>query len=227
MLKSLTAVTVAATMLCTMPLAAQFEGSVDMTMGTKAEQKLTQTYKGGHVRTDMNAGGNSMVMLMDASMKDVTMLMTEHKMYMKMDLADKMTKDSKMEGKPPKITDTGKTETIAGKTCSVYRMAEEGKPESMEICAAKGMGFFAMGQPSGPMGGKNPFAGAIDAATNPQYAKLFKDGFFPLRISDISKGAPQTIILVTAITPKSVPDAAFEIPAGYTEMKMPSMPKRN
>jgi hypothetical protein len=108
-------------------------------------------------------------------------------------------------------------------------MAEEaGKPETMEICAAKGMGFFAMGAPSGPMGNKNPMSGAIDAAANPEYVKLFKDGFFPLRITDISKGAPETIILVNAITPKSIPDAAFEIPAGYTEMKMPAgMPRRN
>lgn len=223
----LTAAFAAATLLASMPLAAQFEGTVDMTMGAKAEQKMTQSYKGGHVRTDMNAGGNSMVMLMDMSMKDVTMLMTEHKMYMKMDLKDPSMKADKGEAKQPKITDTGKTETIAGKTCSVYRMADaEGKPETTEVCAAKGMGFFAMGSGSGPMGGKNPYAGAIEAGANPEYAKLFKDGFFPLRISDLSKGAPQTVILVTAITPKSIPDAAFEIPAGYTEMKMPNMGRR-
>jgi hypothetical protein len=156
------------------------------------------------------------------------MLMPEHQMYMKMNLKDMQEKTGKNEIKQPKITDTGKTETIAGKTCSVYRMAEEaGKPETMEICAAKGMGFFAMGQPSGPMGGKNPYAGAIEAGTNPEYAKLFKDGFFPLRVTDISKSTPETIILVTAVTPKPIPDAAFQIPAGYTEMKMPTMPKRN
>ena len=227
MLKRFTAATVAATLLSALPLAAQFEGTVDMQMGTKNEQKMTQSYKGGHVRTDMSANGMSMAMLMDVSMREVTMLMPDHQMYMKTSLKDQSMKADKMD-KAPKITDTGKTETIAGKTCSVYRFAEEaGKPETMEICAAKGMGFFAMGQGGGPMGGKNPYAGAIDAGANPEYAKLFKDGFFPLRITDISKGKPENVILVTAITPKSIPDAAFEIPAGYTEMKMPSMPKRN
>lgn len=214
---------VAATMLGSMPLAAQFEGTVDMTIGPKAEQKMTQSYKGTHVRSDVSTGGGQMTMLTDAGMQEMTMLMAEHKMYMKMSLKDAAAQTGKSDARP-KITDTGKTETIAGKSCSVYRMAEEaGKPETMEVCAAKGMGFFAMGQASGPMGGKNPYAGAFEAASNPEYAKLFKEGFFPLRVSDISKGKPETIMLATAITPKSIPDAAFEIPAGYTEMKMPSM----
>jgi hypothetical protein len=224
----LTAAFAAAAMLCSMPLAAQFEGTIDMTVGSKAEQKMTQSYKGNHVRTDMNTGGGQMTMLMEAGAPEMTMLMAEHKMYMKMSLKDAVAQAGKTDPKPPKITDTGKTETIAGKTCSVYRMAtEESKAENIEVCAAKGMGFFAMGQASGPMAGKNPYAGAFEAAGNPEYAKLFKDGFFPLRVSDISKGKTETIVQVTAITPKSIPDAAFQIPAGYTEMKMPSMPRRN
>ncbi|HWA16886.1 MAG TPA: DUF4412 domain-containing protein [Gemmatimonadales bacterium] len=227
MLKRLTAATIAGTMLWSMPLAAQFEGTIDMTMGSKSKAKVTQSLKAGHSRTEMTQSGTSMVMLMDVGGKEVTMLMPEHQMYMKMSLKDDAMKPDKGDAKPPKITDTGKTETIAGKTCSVYRMAEEaGKPETMEICAAKGMGFFAMGAPAGPMG-KNPFGNAIEAAANPEYVKLFKDGFFPLRITDISKGTPETVIVVDAINPKPIPDAAFQVPAGYTEMKMPGMPKRN
>jgi hypothetical protein len=224
----LTAAFAATAILSSTPLAAQFEGTIDMTLGSKAEQKMTQSYKGTHVRTDMHTGGGQMTMLMEAGVPEMTMLMAEHKMYMKMSMKDAAAQAGKSDMKPPKITDTGKTETIAGKTCSVYRMAtDEGKPENVEVCAAKGMGFFAMGQASGPMAGKNPYAGAFEAAGNPEYARLFKDGFFPLRVSDLTKGKPETIVQVTAITPKSIPDAVFQIPAGYTEMKMPGMPKRN
>lgn len=231
MLKRLTAATGAALLLCSMPLAAQtnFEGTVTWQMGNKADKTMTQSYKGGKVRSEVNANGQPMIMLMDATMKEMTMLMTEQKMYMKMNLNHTMDEHMKegMKEKQPKLTDTGKTETIAGKTCNVYRYAEEaGKPETMEMCSAKGIGFFMMGSGGGMMG-KNPMSSASAAATNPEYAKLYKDGFFPLRITDISGSKPETVMLVTAINQKPVPDAAFEIPAGYTEMKMPGMPKRN
>jgi hypothetical protein len=80
-----------------------------------------------------------------------------------------------------------------------------------------------MGAGGGPMGGKGPMSNVATAAANPEYAKLYKDGFFPLRITDISKGKAETVMQVTSIEPKSIPASAFEIPAGYTEMKMPGM----
>ncbi len=223
------AVLVAALSLGSMPLAAQaFEGTVTWAMGKKGEQTMTQQYKDGRVRTVMKSSGMEMIMLMDAGMKDMTMIMPDHKMYMKMDLKRAMAehmKDGKMD-KMPKITDTGKTEVIAGKTCNVYRYAEEaGQPETMEMCAAKGLGYFMMGSGGGPMGGKNPMSDVAAVAANPEYAKLYKDGFFPLRVSDIRKGTPETVMQVTAIDQKPVPASAFEIPAGYSEMKMPSMGK--
>lgn len=226
-LRTTSAAVVVALTLCSMPLAAQnFEGTVVWAMGGKADKTMTQSYKAGKVRTEMNGGMGNMVMLMDASMTDMTMLMTGQKMYMKVNMKKAMDEHMKdgMKEKQPKITDTGKTETIAGKSCNVYRYAEEaGKPETMEMCAAKGLGFFMMGSGGGPMGGKSPLSSVAAAASNPEYAKLYKDGFFPLRITDISKGKPETVMQVTSIEQKPVPASAFEIPAGYSEMKMPSL----
>jgi hypothetical protein len=217
----------ALTALCTMPAAAQFEGVVTWSMGEKG-QAMTQTIKGSQVRTDMSGDrGRQGAMIMDASAKTMTMLMTEQKMYMKMDLnkmAEKMDDMDHDDKTPPKLTDTGKSETIAGKTCEVYRFASEaGKPENMEMCVAKGMGYF-MGGAAGPMGmgrgGRRNLAAEI--AANPEYTKLYKDGFFPLRVSRLEDGKVKNEMTVTKIDAKSVDASLFTVPSDYQEMKMPA-----
>ncbi len=213
----------ALTALATLPVAAQFEGTVTYAVGAR-QTPMTQTMKGSRVRTEMQGerGGRG-AMIMDMSAQTMTMVMDEQKMYMKMDLKERMEDMDKGEHKMPKITDMGKTETIAGRTCSVYRMAtEEGKPDNMEVCAAKGMGFF-MGGGRGPMGrgrGDGPEIATLMA--NPEFAKLYKDGFFPLRLSRIRDGNVTTQMIATKIEAKSVDASVFEVPAGYQEMKMPA-----
>lgn len=204
-----------------------FEGTITWAMG-KNGKPMVQTYKGSQVRMDMSGDrGGSGAMIMNGETGDMTMIMAERKMYMTMNMkgmAEKMEMEHKTERKPPKITDTGKTETIAGKTCEVYRYAkEEGQPETMEMCVAKGMGYF-MGGARGPMGGGRGGEGSMAAeiASNPEYQKLYKDGFFPLRVSRIDGGTVKNEMLATKIDQSAVPASAFEVPAGYTEMKMPA-----
>jgi Domain of unknown function (DUF4412) len=204
--------------LCALPAAAQFEGTVTWKM---EKGQMAQTYKGMMVRTEMTGeGGRQGVMIMDHTARTMTMLMPEDKMYMVMNLKDMSDREDR---KPPKLTDMGKTETIAGKTCHVYRYAKEaGEPETTELCAAKGMGYF-LGGGRGPMGmgrrGQGPDIAAI--AANPEYAKLYKDGFFPLRISKLEDGKVKNEMIVTQIEAKSVEASAFTTPPDYTEMKMP------
>ena len=206
--------------LWTLPAAAQFEGTVTWQM---EKGQMAQTYKGAMVRTEMTGEqGRQGVMIMDHSARTMTMLMPDDKMYMVMNLRDMPDKD---DHKAPKLTDMGKTETIAGKTCEVYRYAEEaGKPETREMCVAKGMGFFMGGGGGGPMGMRQRGRGADIAAAiaaNPEYAKLYKDGFFPLRISRLEDGKVKNEMIVTQIEAKSVAASAFTTPPDYTEMKMP------
>ncbi len=216
------------------PVRAQqgFEGVVTWNLPEGKEGKaMTQMYKGSKVRTEMaGEGGATGVMIMDGATRTMTMIMASHKMYMTMDLkkmGEHMAGGAHDDDTPPKITDTGKTETIAGHTCQVYRYAEEaGKPETMELCAAKGMGFFMMGS-GGPMDGRGPMAGLSAAAANPTYAKMYKDGFFPLRVSKLEGGKVTNVLVAQSIEQKSVDASVFEVPAGYTEMKMPAgMPQR-
>jgi hypothetical protein len=206
--------------LCTVPATAQFEGSVSYVVGAK-QTPMTQTYKGGMVRTDFSGARGSGAMIMDMNTRTMKMVMPEQKMYMSMDL-----NAEKMEGqgprKPPKITDTGKTETIAGKECNIYRFAkEEGKPDTMEMCVAKGMGYFMVGR--SPMGrGQGDEADMSELSANPELMKMYRDGFFPLRISKIDGANLKTTMLATKIEAKSVDASLFQVPADYQEMKMPA-----
>lgn len=208
-------------------LAAQaFEGVVTWQMHEK-NQQMVQTYKGGMVRTEMGQGGRQAVMIMDAAGKKMTMIMPSEKMYMTMDLSQAGHQMPGMDhgpAKTPKITATGKTETIAGRSCEVYRYAEEaGQPDKMEMCVAKGLGYFMMGGGGGPMGRRDPMADVTGAAANPEYARLYKDGFFPLRVSRLEGGKAEQLMIVTKLEPKAVDASAFQVPAGYQEMKMPGM----
>ena len=215
--------------LATGGLAAQaFEGVVTWQMHEK-NQQMVQTYKGGMVRTEMGQGGRQAVMIMDAAGKKMTMIMPSEKMYMTMDLSQAGHQMPGMDhgpAKTPKITATGKTETIAGRSCEVYRYAEEeGKPDNMEMCVAKGLGYFMMGSGGGMgvMGRRDPMADVAGAASNPEYARLYKDGFFPLRVSKLEGGKAEQMMIVTKLEPKSVDASVFQVPAGYQEMKMPGM----
>ena len=206
------------------PAAAQFEGSVTWAVGKK-QTPMTQTYKGTMVRSDMTGErGRSGAMIIDGAAKTMTMVMSEQKMYMKWDLQQmgQQMQNEHPTRKTPKITDTGKTETIAGKSCQVYRYAEEAdKPENMEMCVAKGMGNFMAGR--SPMGrGEGDGDDVSEIANNPEFLKLYKDGFFPLRISRIKGETVTTQMIATKIEPKSVDASLFQVPADYQEMKMPA-----
>ena len=201
------------------PLAAQgFEGVVTWEV-SEGKTTMTQQYKGSKVRMEMSQGGQEGVMLMDHGAGSMTMLMPQQKMYMTMDMKGMSGMPHDEDRTPPKLTATGKTETIAGHTCEVYRVAEEaGKPETMEMCVAKGMGYFMMGQ--SPMGGGGPLGNLAKVGSNPEYAKLYKDGFFPLRMSRLEGGTAKVVLLAKTIEAKSLDASLFTVPAGFTEMKM-------
>ena len=217
--------------LCAAPLAAQgFEGVVTWKV-TAMGRDMTQYYKGSQVRTEMEQEGHHAVMLMDNASSKWTMIVPEQKMYMTMDFktmserAKGMKKDE-LATAQPKVTKTGKTETIAGRTCEVYDIQGQNDPETMEVCAVHGMGYFLMGS-ANPMARRpGPNTMMTDMAQNPAFHEMFKDGFFPLKVTRIQGGKSEVMMVATSITPKSVDASEFTVPAGYTEMRMPMMPQR-
>jgi hypothetical protein len=214
-------------LLVTGPLAAQgFEGSVTYKLPTakKGTGEMVQHYKGSRVRME-GMGREGGAMIMDATAGTMMMIMPSEKMYMTMDLKGHMGND-KADPKDAKVTPLGTKETIAGRSCENYLVGDK---QEDEICVAKGMGFFLAGTPSGPMGGSMRGGDPTDLAANPELRKMFKDGFFPLRISKIKGGKREVEMEATLIEPKTLDASLFEPPAGYKEMKMPGgmgMPRR-
>ncbi|MGH7702291.1 MAG: DUF4412 domain-containing protein [Gemmatimonadales bacterium] len=213
----------------TLAQAQAFEGVVNWKMkGDRGATEMVQMYRGGVVRTEMTGGGFGAVMLMDGA--TMTTIMPEQKMYMTMDLKKMgeqmkgMRHDSAGKSGPAKLTDEGTKETIAGYTCENYLV---GDAQDMEMCVAKGLGYFAFGSAGGPMGGRGPGAGggAAELAANPEWAKVFKDGFFPLRISNLKGSKREMVMEATKIEPKALDPSLFKVPDGYAEMKLPMMPQ--
>jgi hypothetical protein len=120
-------------------------------------------------------------------------------------------------GSLPKITATGRKETIAGHECEYYVMGDKGE---MEVCSAKGLGMFMMGQ--SPMGGAlSSMASLAALATNSDAAKLFADGFFPLKMVNTEHGKKEVVMEATRVEKKPLEASLFVPPPDYKEMKMP------
>ncbi|HEU5169695.1 MAG TPA: DUF4412 domain-containing protein [Gemmatimonadales bacterium] len=209
-----------------------FEGTVTYAVHPASSNpgQLLYQIKGTKVRTDMSMAGTqgpaaSAYMLMDMSTGTMTSVMPAQKMYMTMDfkaMSEQMRQASKAPehkpaGPPPKITKTGRTETIAGHKCEHYLMGE--KQES-DICAAKGLGMFMAGQTGH---GRGMFGGASLPAGYEQYEEFVKDGFFPLKMSQIKGGKEEVVMQATSIEKKSLDPSLFAVPDGYKELNMGQM----
>src|SRR5262249_1736693 len=118
-----------------------FEGVIAMKMTGEEEKAMEMSYfiKGRHTRVDTNMGSDpegQAVMLFDLDGAKLTTLMPARKSYITMDLkqaaegikeaARGMTNSKTEEDmKFPKLTATGKQETIAGYNCEHWLMGEK------------------------------------------------------------------------------------------------------
>ena len=215
--------------------AAGFEGVVAYKMPSKGGAgELTQMYKGNKTRTEVSDGKQTTAMIMDMTAGTMTVLMPPQKQYMVMDMK-KMGQGLGgllgMGGKKdtgsgagasaamPTIKATGRKETIAGHECEYYVMGDKGETE---VCSAKGLGMFMMGQ--SPMGGGVASLAALAAmSTNPDAVKLFADGFFPLKVVNLKGGKNEVVMEATRVEKKTLEASLFVPPPDYTEMKMPGL----
>jgi hypothetical protein len=205
------------------PLAAQgFEGAVAYKVtGEKGKTtEMVMSMKGYKMRTDLEAEGRPMTMLIDGQAQVMKMLMSQQNMYMTMDLKGMREHMQAKKHTPPKITALGTKETIAGRSCENYQVETEDSKE--EFCNAKGLGHFM--SPHNPMGG-GPSNGLTEL-DDEIYRSYFKDGFFPLRVTEIKGDKRRIVMEATRVEPKSFDPSFFEVPAGFTEMKMPGMGPR-
>jgi len=219
-----------------------FEGAVTAKMFTSDPPlELRYAIKGARTRveTQLSRGGAQMgVMLMDMSSGAQTMLMPQTKTYMTMnwveegkklkEMAEKMTKEAGKDssGDFSKVTSTGKTETVADIPCQHWIV---GAKQDVDMCLAKGMGYFGFSGQSGGVFDKlktlamgEKIKAQLDA--NPEFAKFIEGGAFPLKVAKVENGQSKTVMEVTSVERKSLDDSLFAVPADYKKMEIPGMP---
>jgi hypothetical protein len=208
--------------------AGDFEGVINARM-TGAEGKAAQIVyyvKSDRVRTETSMGDNpdaQGIMIMDLPSAKMTTLIPKQKMYMTMDLKDmKAGAEPGKDRKFPKITPTGRKETVAGYTCEHYLMGDE---QNMDMCIARGLGYFGMSG-SGRSGGLTDMMFSekmkAEAAADPEWNKFLEGGAFPLKMTITDGGKTTMNSEVTSIDRKKLDDSLFTVPADYKEMKLPA-----
>jgi len=217
---------------------APFEGTITAKMGGGGQPvEFRYAIKGNRGRFEVMGSqdrSKTAVMLMDMSSRTQTTLIPQTKMYMTTnwgEIAKEMTKNAGKEssGDFPKVTSTGKTETIAGLSCEHWLLGDK---QNMDWCMAKGMGYFVFGGQSDGIPDilKNLAMNEkikAQLAANPEFAKFVEGGAFPLKMANIENGQWKTMMEVTSIERKSLDDSLFTVPADYKkieELGMPRMP---
>ncbi len=212
----------AATVLA-LPAAAQapFQGVVKYRMTSDGRSfDIVYMTKGERVRTEMEMEGMQVFMLMDAGNATMTTVMPDQRMYMTMDLNRMAGRAAQRDTTVPKITRTGRTETIAGHSCEHYLMGDK---QDVDVCVASGLGYYLGGSES-QRGRSSGFG--LPAAGDPRWREfraMFKDGFFPLSTTMTEGGKVKMSMVATSVEARTLADNLFTVPAGFNEMRMPGM----
>jgi len=211
-----------------------FEGLITSKMTASNQQmEIKYAVKGSRTRieTQLAAGGTQMgAVLMDFATGTQIMLIPQMKTYTTINwneqggiknMAENMAGDTSF-----KATPTGKTETIAGHSCTHWILGEK---QDTDVCLAKGLGYFGGGGDSGSVFEKLRNFALGDKAkaalqSNPEFLQFIEGGVFPLKLSIIENGQSRTLMEVTHVERKSLDDSIFAIPADFKKMEIPGMP---
>jgi len=110
---------------------------------------------------------------------------------------------------PPKVTKTGKMDTVVGQKCENWDIENTETQERVQLCVAQqGVSWFHI-----------PITGV---PTEMAWANELIDGnHFPLRAIMFGKtGAEEGRIEVTRMDKKPLADSLFEVPAGYNQVDL-------
>lgn len=185
-------------------IAADFQGRLEMTM-TAGKRVTPMTYyiKSGNLRFESQPDKNvTSVGLIDSASGTMTILMVEQKMYMQI-----ATKKVAAVASEITFEETGRTEVIAGKTCTEYLVKD--KKTTTEIWATSELGGMAnLGEAFSRRGQRSPLE-----------EEMVRRGLFSLRvITKNKKGVETSRLECTKITEEMLDDALFKIPEGFTKM---------
>jgi hypothetical protein len=218
-----------------------FNGTITFAMHTENGKNMTmiQTTSGNKVRMQMvdSAKGPNQAagVILDGDAQTMTIMMPEQQKYMTVTQDQMKQSAAMMAGRtsanpssttatPWTVTNTGRSETVAGVSCQVYHVSgisQAGKPGEGDVCVAQGVGF-AMMDPSY----RNMMTmGRVNTA--PEFAQvsdLLKGGKGILKVTEIKDGKSTIMLVATNIDRSSPSSSAFAPPTGYTQFQMPQMP---
>ena len=208
------------------PLGAQWQGVITFHNQESADnQPMANDFQyyqgpGGMAKMVMQDKENgAMSIIYNKSQNTATMVMPSRQMYMTMSLTQAQAEAQKQMSKL-KITATGKTEVVAGHSCTIYHASDPDEGTESDACIATDMGNFATFEPPSQGGHGAGGAGALSII---QQMFSAKGGFFPLKVTTYKGGKLQNMMAATSIEAKSVAASEFVPPAGYKSMSMPNM----
>jgi hypothetical protein len=189
-----------------------FEGEISMNVSDPGKPMKTITYevKGTKLRFEAPESAGPMsggYVIFDTTGKKFTAVNDAKKTAMVMDMGamQGMMPGAPPGGPKPTVDKTGKTDTVAGYSCDVWKVNDP-NGEHTDLCVAKGISFPAMGRHAGWMSSL--------------------EDTFPLRaVQYDSAGKEKSRMEVTKVDKKSLDDKMFEVPAGYQTQNMDDMMK--
>lgn len=220
------AAAVLAALVAAAPLGAQWQGVVtfhnQQHMADQDEASDIQYLEGPGgiakmVTQDKESGPISMIF--NRSQNTATIVMTSRQMYMTMPM-DKAEAETQKQMSKLKISDTGKSDVVAGHKCEIYHATDPDEGTESDACIATDMGNFMMFSPPGAQGR----GGAAGAWSTLQSLFSAKGGFFPLKVTTYKDGKVREAFVATSIEAKSVPASEFTPPASFKPMTMPGRP---
>jgi hypothetical protein len=193
---------------------------------------MTMKIKGDKIRVDMTAGPmGSMSMIMDLDAGDSTTLLHQQKMAIKVSAAQMQQTMQQMKSRlnngatnaePPKLQDTGKTETVGGYNAEIYTWTNNNNNSGGTIWVAKDFPNYADIKTQLDKLNKSPMV-EMSKGMAPDTTTL--PGMVVKTKSDM-QGQEVTTTLISA-QEEPVDASAFEIPKDYQEMTSPAMPSQS
>jgi hypothetical protein len=188
--------------------AQNFEGEV----GLKTPNgPVDASVKNGKARFTTTTPMGPAGIILDPTKGELNIIMdaTRMVMVMRLDRGDSTSRDTTTTT----VTPTGKSDTIAGHACEVFRFV--GKTGATDICIASGLGNLGV---SGLFGAGAAMGMGRTSAPSWVGALARRSGF-PLRVADTTGAVSYE---VTRVEAKPIADSLFVPPADYQRMTMPS-----
>ncbi|MBA5861820.1 MAG: DUF4412 domain-containing protein [Nitrospira sp. CR1.1] len=204
--------------------AGDFEGVLHMKTShveTGASSTMDWYLKGDRGRVEMSrTDGQMQVMLFDGKTRTMQMAMPGQKSYMEISLEGERGEPLKEALEGQRVERTGKTDSIAGYRCEVWRITDKEQHRvKSDLCVAKGFGKAATFWIDPKVARRSSQPGWVK--------QLVEEGGFGLRSIHYDAAGKESIRMeVTGIDKKNLDSSLFAFPADWAKQDLSGMQER-